>query len=115
MENEYSKPNILKEKSFALIIILLYKYLINQQKEYTLSKKILRSGTSIGALTKESENAASTKYFIDKLTIALKDADKTQYWLELLFHSDYITNEKYNSLNKDCKELIGILVAIVKR
>lgn len=116
MEKVYRKPNILKDKSFAfaLRIVGLYQYLNSQLKEYTISKQIVRSGTAIGALVRESENAASLKDFLNKLTIALKEADETQYWLELLFHSNYIQEEVYHSLNGDCKELIGILVASVK-
>lgn len=116
MENKYRKPNVLKDKSFAfaLRIIRLYKYLIIEHKEFILSKQLMRSGTSIGALIRESENAASLKDFLNKLTVALKEADESQYWLELLFQSDYIAEKEYNSINSDCKELIGILVASVK-
>lgn len=115
MEN-YRKPNILKDKSFAfaLKIIHLYKTLQAEQKEFVLSKQILRSGTAIGALIRESENAASLKDFLNKLTVALKEADETQYWLELLFQSNYIQEMTYRTLNIDCKELIGILVSSVK-
>ena len=115
MEN-YRKPNILKDKSFAfaLKIIHLYKALQGEQREFVLSKQILRSGTAIGALIRESENAASLKDFLNKLTVALKEADETQYWLELLFQSNYIQEMTYRTLNIDCKELIGILVSSVK-
>jgi four helix bundle protein len=110
------KPNIIKDKSFAfaLRIIQAYKALQTEQKEYVLSKQLLRSGTAIGALVRESENAASTKDFLNKLTVALKEADETQYWLELLFHAEYISEGTFSDFNKDCRELIGILVASVK-
>ncbi len=115
MEN-FRKPNILKDKSFAfsLKIIQLYKSMQIEHKEFVLSRQILRSGTAIGALVRESENAASLKDFLNKLTVALKEADETQYWLKLLFHSAYIQEITYKSLNAECKELIGILVASVK-
>jgi four helix bundle protein len=110
------KENILKDKSFvfSLKVIRLYKKMVAEQKEYVLSKQILRSGTSIGALVRESENAASPKDFLNKLTISLKEADETQYWLELLHQSDYIDEPTFNSLHKDCSELVSILVASVK-
>jgi len=87
------KENIIKNKSFAfsLRIIKLYKYLVEIKKEYVLSKQILRSGTSIGALVYKSEHAESKADFIHKLSISLKEANETDYWLELLFQSEYIT------------------------
>ena len=110
------KSNLLREKSFsfALKMVQLYKALSTDKKEYVLSKQILRSGTAIGALTRESENAASTKDFLNKLTIALKEADETQYWLELLHQSEFISIEDFTKLNACCNELISILVASVK-
>lgn len=109
------KNNILKEKSFsfALKIVILYKQLV-EKKEFVLSKQVLRSGTAIGALIRESENAASSKDFLNKLTIALKEADETDYWLELLFQSEFIIIEQYQVLSKECRELISILIASVK-
>lgn len=109
------KNNILKEKSFgfALKIINLYKVLVDQ-KEFVLSKQVLRSGTSIGALIRESGNAASAKDFLNKLTIALKEADETDYWLELLYQSEFISIELYQVLSNECRELISILIASVK-
>src|SRR5215207_5760783 len=110
------KNNILKEKSFsfALKVVQLYKNLLNEKKEYVLSKQLLRSGTSVGALIRESENAASTKDFLNKLTIALKEADETQYWLELLHQSEFVSLEEFSSLHIQCNELISILIASVK-
>jgi four helix bundle protein len=89
------KTNLLKEKSFAfaLRIVQLYNYLNSNHNEFTLSKQVLRSGTSIGAQIRESENAASKKDFINKLTIALKEANETQYWLDLLYRSDFFRNQ----------------------
>lgn len=110
------KDNIIHTKSyaFALRIIKLYKYLVAEKKEYVLSKQVLRSGTAIGALVKESENAQSKADFIHKLNIALKEANETEYWLMLLKDSDYISEENFQSIHKDSVELIKILVSIVK-
>jgi len=110
------KENIIKNKSFAfsLRIIKLYKYLVEIKKEYVLSKQILRSGTSIGALVYESEHAESKADFIHKLSISLKEANETDYWLELLFQSEYINNSEYDSIKIDIQELLKLLVSIIK-
>jgi len=110
------KKNILKEKTFAFAvrIIKLYKYLKSNHNEYILSKQIIRSGTSIGALIRESENAESKKDFIHKLNISLKETDETQYWLELLYETEFITKKMFDSINSDVEELIKMLVASVK-
>ena len=80
-----------------------------------MSKQILRSGTSIGANVRESRNAQTDPDYLTKINIALKEADETQYWLEVLQLSHYITEEEYNSLNEDVKELIAMLVSTVKK
>ncbi len=105
-----------KSKAFALRIIDLYKYLTisAEQKEFILSKQILRSGTSIGANVRESRRAQSSKDFISKLYIALKEADETQYWLELLYSGDYIKEEGFTSMNNDCEEILKLLTTIIK-
>jgi len=110
------KENIVMNKSyaFALRIIKLYKHLINNEKEYVLSKQILRSGTSIGALIKEAEHAQSKADFINKMNIALKEANETEYWLMLLKDSDYLDEKSFSSLDMDSAELIKLLVSIVK-
>ncbi len=86
------KENVIKIKSFAfaLNIVKLYQYLTDSKKEYILSKQMLRSGTAIGALVRESEHAESKADFIHKLSIALKEANESEYWLDLLYKSDYI-------------------------
>ena len=114
MEND--KKNIVADKSyaFALRIIKLYKYLVGEQKEYVLSKQILRSGTSVGALIKESEHAQSKADFLNKMNIALKEANETEYWLMLLKDSDYIDEKSYSSIYPDSVELIKLLASIVK-
>lgn len=110
------KNNILKEKSFAfaLKIVQIYKAIASENKEFVLSKQLLRSGTAIGALVRESENAASAKDFLNKLTVALKEADETQNWLELLSQSDLVSVEDFATLNSQCNELVSMLVASVK-
>lgn len=109
--------NIIKEKSFlfALIIIKLYRYLTEQKKEYVMSKQVLRSGTAIGALVRESEYAESKADFIHKLAIALKEANETEYWLELLHQSSYINSKSFQSIATDLTELLKLLIAIVKK
>lgn len=108
--------NIVVDKSyaFALRVIKLYKYLISEKKEYVLSKQILRSGTAIGALVKESEHAQSKADFIHKMNIALKEANETEYWLRLLKDSDYISENQFNSIYPESIELIKLLISIVK-
>ena len=110
------KKNILREKSFtfSVRIIKLYKYLKSKHDEYILSRQIIRSGTSIGALIRESENAESKRDFIHKLNISLKETDETQYWLELVYETEFITKKMFDSINTDVEELIKLLVASVK-
>lgn len=108
--------SVLKDKSyaFALRIVKLYKYLANEQKEYVVSKQILRSGTAIGALVREAEFGQSKADFANKLSIALKEANETDYWLSLLKDGEYITEKMYDSLAPDINELLRLLVASVK-
>ena len=109
-----NNPVLEKSKAFAIRIIRLYQYLTTEKKEYILSKQILRSGTSIGANIRESVRAQSTADFQAKMQISLKEADETEYWLELLKETDYITGKAGESLLADCEELIRLIVAIVK-
>ena len=112
------KESIIKDKtkSFALRIIKLYKYLtlVSDMKEYVMSKQILRCGTSIGANVKEALRAQSRADFRAKMNIALKEASETEYWLELLHESDYISEEQFQSIIADNIEIIKILTSIVK-
>lgn len=103
-----------KSYSFAIRVVKLTQYLQNEYKEYVLSRQILKSGTSIGALVKEAEFAQSKLDFINKLSIALKEANETSYWLSLLYETNYIEEKLFDSLQTDCKELIALLVSIVK-
>jgi four helix bundle protein len=110
------KKNILLSKSytFAIRIVKLGQYLNTEKKEFILSKQILRSGTSIGALIRESQYAQSHADFINKLTIALKEANETEYWINLLHDTHYITKEMHHSLAKDIDELLSLLISITK-
>ena len=100
--------------AYAIRIVKLYKYLTEQKKEFVLSKQLLRSGTSIGANTRESKNAQSKNDFLNKLNIALKEADETEYWLELLYKTDYLDEKEYRSIQQDTSELLKILTSIIK-
>ena len=111
------KYNILHDKTlnFSVRIVKLYKYLLKTQKEYDLPRQILRSGTSIGANAMESRSAQSEADFLNKLQIALKEADETSYWLQLFLKVDYITQEQFDSLDSELQEIIKILVSIIKK
>ena len=110
------QPSTVAQKSrlFAVRIIRLYQYLTAEQKEYVLSKQLLRSGTSIGANIAESECAFSRKDFLAKMYVAFKECNETLYWLDLLHDTDYLTDTAYSSIRADCKELHKILASITK-
>lgn len=103
-----------KSYKFAIRIVNLSRHLQLEKKEFILSKQILRSGTSIGALIRESEFAQSNLDFINKLSISLKEANETDYWLSLMKDTDLLEGNAYDSLEKDCDELIALLVASIK-
>jgi four helix bundle protein len=111
-----SRESILKIKSFdfAVRIIKLYKFLKKQHSEYELSNQLLRSGTSIGALIREAEHAESRKDYSHKLSIGLKEANESIYWLELLHATDYINKRMFDSMINDSTELLKMLIASVK-
>jgi four helix bundle protein len=111
-----AERNVIKDKSFrfALRIVKLYQYLKDDKKEYVLSKQVLRSGTAIGALVRESQHAESKADFIHKLSIALKEASETEYWIELLFQSGLIEEKSYQSIHIDIEELLKLLTSIVR-
>mgnify|MGYP000753298642 CR=1 FL=1 len=110
------RKNILKEKSysFAIFIVQLSQYLVTEKKEYVLSKQLLRSGTAIGALIREAEFAQSKADFIHKMSISLKEANETMYWLDLLKDTKFINEEKYEELHPISKELVAMLVSTIK-
>lgn len=104
-----------KSKGFAIRVIRCYKFLTENKQERIMSKQLLRCGTSIGANTRESKNAQSRMDFLNKLNIALKEADETEYWLDLLHETKYLDDNLYKSINDDCAELIRLLTAIIKK
>lgn len=108
--------SIVAEKSyrFAIRIVKLYKWLIEEKKEYVLSKQLLRSGTAIGALLREAEHAQSKLDFLSKTNIALKEANETGYWLMLLKDTAYISEYEFESIHTDSEELVRMLASIVK-
>jgi four helix bundle protein len=116
VNTEMKTENAIRDKSFsfALRVVKCYKYLQAERKEFVLSKQFLRSGTAIGALVKEAEQAQSKADFIHKLYIALKEANETQYWLDLLHQSDYLDEVAHKSIAEDCKELLKLLTSIIK-
>ncbi len=105
---------VTKSKDFAVRIIRAYKYLTSEKSEYIMSKQLLRSGTSIGANVKEAIRGQSKPDFYAKLNIALKEASEAEYWLEILYETDYIDKKLYESINSDCEEIIKLLVSITK-
>ena len=108
--------NVIEQKSFrfAVRMVKLCRFLQEDKKEYTLSKQLLRAGTSIGANIVESQQAQSRADFIAKLNIALKEAAETDYWLRLLQATDYLTKVEFSSLITDCREIEKLLTAIIK-
>ena len=99
---------------FSVRVVKLARYLQEEKKEYILSKQLIRAGTSIGANIVESQQAQSRADFISKLSIALKEACETNYWLRLLQASDYLTESEFSSIIADCRELEKILTSIIK-
>ena len=108
--------NVIVDKSFdfAVRIVNLSKYLVEQQKEYVLSKQLLRSGTSIGANVSEVQRGQTKADFTAKMCIALKEANETDYWLKLLHRTEYLTEAQYTSIYEDMQEILGILTAICR-
>jgi four helix bundle protein len=103
-----------KSYTFAVRIVNVYRYLSETFHEYVLSKQLLRSGTAIGALVAEAKHAQSRSDFVNKMNIALKEANETIYWLSLLKDTQYIAQEQYDSLSATAKELLALLISIVK-
>jgi len=105
---------LVKSKGFAVRIIKLYQFLTQVKNEFILSKQLLRSGTSIGANVRESINAQSSLDFVHKLNIALKEANETEYWLELLHETNYLDDAQFESIYGDCDEIVALLTRIIK-
>jgi len=108
--------SIVAEKSFAFAvrIVNLYRFLCDEKREYVLSKQLLRSGTSIGANLREALQAQGKRDFLSKISIALKEANESEYWIELLNATEYLNDKQKESIHADCNEIISLLVAIAK-
>ena len=111
-----AKDNIIKKKSFnfAIRIVKLYQYLILEKKEYVLSKQLLRSGTSVGAMIREAEHSESKADFIHKMAIAQKEINESIYWIELLKETKYLENKEFISINDNAIGIIKIITSIIK-
>ena len=111
------KQSVVEQLSvkFAIRIVKLYKYLTEEKREFVMSKQVYRSGTSIGANIAESKAAQSNADFVSKLSISLKEAFETKYWLLLLHESETIDDAEYNSIENDIKTIIGTLTNIIKK
>ena len=110
------EKNLILQKSmdFAVRSVNMYKYLSSEKNEQIMSKQVYRSGTSIGANVREAVNGQSKADFTAKMSIALKEASETEYWLELLLKTGYLTRSEYENIQKDCGELARMLTSIVK-
>lgn len=110
------KENTVQQKSinFAIRVVKLYKYLKEQKSEYILSKQLVRSGTSVGANVSEAQRAQSKADFSAKMYVALKEAEASSYWILLLKEAGFLTDKEFDSMDKDCEELIKMLAAITK-
>ena len=108
--------NIVEEKSFdfAVRVVKLYKNLTTVKQEFVMSKQLLRSGTSIGANISEAQQAQSQMDFLSKMSISLKESYESDYWLRLLYHTDYLNEEEYESIISDCRTITKLLVSIIK-
>lgn len=108
--------NIIADKSyaFAIRIVNLYKHLSVEKREFILSKQLLRSGTAIGALVKEAEHTQSKADFLNKMNIALKEANETEYWLMLLKDTDFLAEQEFVSMKEDCSSILKILISTVR-
>lgn len=108
--------SVIENKSFqfAVRIVNLYKHLTTEKKEYVLSKQLLKSGTSIGANVSEAEHGQSRADFYSKLSISLKEAHETHYWIKLLYETKFLSEKEFNSLETDIKEIIFLLTSICK-
>ncbi|MEI6090120.1 MAG: four helix bundle protein [bacterium] len=109
------RENILKSKSFlfAIRIVKLYKYLVENKKEFVMSKQLLKSGTSVGAMIREAEYAETKIDFKHKLGIAQKEINETIYWLELLKETDYMSKEQFDSIYSDADEIIRLITSSI--
>ena len=116
VQSDFATKHTIAERSFefSVRIVNLYKYLTREHKEYILSKQLLRCGTSIGANVAEAQRGQSHADFLAKMSIALKEANETHYWLRLLYRTDYLSKKQFDSLDADIQTILGLLTAICK-
>ncbi len=103
-----------KSMAFAIRVVNLCRFLREEKREYEISKQLVRSGTAVGALQREAEHAESTLDFIHKFAIAQKECNETLFWLELLYKTDYLTLDQYESLNNDARFLMALITRTIK-
>ena len=113
--SDKENPVVCKSRSFAIRIVKLYKYLIEDKSEFVMSKQLLRSGTSVGANIAEAEHGQTEADFYAKMNIALKEVAETEYWLNLLHDTEYISDKQFDAIMADCLELLKLLTAITKK
>ena len=114
MKEDRDNPVVQKSKTFAIRCVNLYKYMVEEKNERVMSKQLLRCGTSIGANVKEAMRGQSKADFGTKMNIALKEANETEYWLEILQETEFITSRQAESMLEDCREILRLLTSIVK-
>lgn len=100
--------------NFSVRVVRLHQYLVDEKREYDISKQLLRSGTSIGANMNEAQSSISDKDFISKAFIALKECRESLYWIELLYRTDYLEQNEFESLYSDCEEILKLLTTVIK-
>lgn len=115
LKNKKENPVQLKSYQFAVRIVNMYQHLSKEKREFILSKQVLRSGTSIGANIEEALGAGSNRDFVNKLRLAYKEARETKYWLRLLKDTDYIEDKSFESIYKDCEEVLKLLFSIINK
>lgn len=116
INNSIIMSNPVREKSFKLAVrvVKLYKFLLKEKREEIMSKQLMRSGTSVGAMVREAVHAESKKDFVHKMSIAQKENNETLYWLELLKETDYLTEQQFDNIYKDADEVMSIIISIIK-
>lgn len=110
------KENIIRQRSFefAVRVVKLYRFLCEKQKEFVLSKQLLRSGTSVGAMVREAEHGESKIDFKHKLSIAQKEINESLYWLELMKETGYLTKAQFDDISEDATGILKLLTSIIK-
>ena len=114
MKNKDENIVVAKSYAFAVRCVNLYKFLCEERHDFVIGKQLMRSGTSVGANVKEAIRGVSKADFTAKMSIALKEASESEFWIEILRDTDYITNSQAESMLADCQELLKLLMSIIK-